>query len=143
MTIKNIEYKNAQQLENGGFDCEVNHPEFSWIPYTVNLEDIDNSVVDSIELHQRITEEASFEAYTPPTAEELLELKAEEVRSTRNKLLHNVVDPISTNILRWSDLTETEKAEIATYRTELLDITEQASFPEVTWPTQPEVLDNE
>jgi len=143
MLIKNIEYKNAQQLANGSFDCEVNHPEFNWIPYTVELNDVDNSVIDSVELHQRITEEDSFEAYVAPTAEELLELKIEEIRSKRNFILRSTVDPIASNVLRWNDLTETEKAEIATYRTELLDITDQESFPEVTWPTQPEVLNNE
>jgi len=143
MLIKNIEYKNAQQLADDSFDCEVNHPEFNWIPYTVRLNDVDNSVIDSVELHQRITEEDSFEDYVAPTAEELLELKIEKIRSKRNFILRSTVDPIVINLLRWNDLTETEKAEIATYRTELLDITDQESFPEVTWPTQPEVLNNE
>jgi len=66
--------------------------------------------------------------------------KATEIRLQRNSLLESLVDPLVSNPLRWGDLTETEKAEIATYRQELLNITEQASFPEVTWPTQPQLL---
>jgi hypothetical protein len=89
--------------------------------------------------HNKVNEDGTTEQQDFSTQEE----KEQAVRENRNTILVSVVDPIVSNPLRWNDLTETEKAEIATYRTELLDITEQASFPEVTWPTQPEVLDNE
>ena len=39
------EVRNAQSLnaENTAFDVEINHPEFGWIPYSLQPDDIDNT----------------------------------------------------------------------------------------------------
>lgn len=60
-------------------------------------------------------------------------------RNARDNLLTTVVDPIVTNPLRWDVLTAEKRSEWATYRQELLDVPQQAGFPDtVTWPTEPE-----
>jgi len=65
----------------------------------------------------------------------------ENIRAERNHILVSSVDPVVCNPFRWAELTEPEQASIVSYRTSLLDITEQATFPtSVTWPTKPEVL---
>jgi hypothetical protein len=70
----------------------------------------------------------------------LEELEA-ECRSVRGSIFSEVVDPIVSNPLRWAELTETEKQEVADYRLALLAITSQESFPqEVSWPVMPEFL---
>lgn len=63
---------------------------------------------------------------------------AASVREKRDMLLVTEVDPIATNPLRWADLTAAEQAEWTQYRTDLLNITDQAGFPVThTWPTKP------
>ena len=92
-------------------------------------------------LYQRMMEGefGAIAAYVPPTQEELDASASFEVRAQRDTLLATEVDPLVTNSLRWADLTSEQQTAWATYRTALLDITEQAGFPhEVTWPTKPE-----
>ena len=84
---------------------------------------------------------ADYVAPPPPTQEELDAAASASVRAERDNKLATEVDPVAGNALRWADLSAAEQAEVAAYRTALLDITEQAGFPEtVTWPTKPEVL---
>ena len=67
------------------------------------------------------------------------EQKTNDYRLHRNQLLVSDVDPIVTNPLRWNDLTAEKQQEWTDYRTALLDITDQAGFPNtITWPTKPE-----
>ena len=66
------------------------------------------------------------------------EQKASDTRFYRNELLVREVDPIVTNPLRWAELSSTEQQAWADYRTALLDVPQQASFPEdIVWPTKP------
>lgn len=66
------------------------------------------------------------------------EAKATRIRQQRNEILTTIVDPIASNALRWADLTEQEQSAWAQYRRDLLNITDQAGFPnEVTWPSPP------
>ena len=134
-----MEYRNAIELACGGFDVELNHPVHGWIPYTVLVDDPDNSDIDSVELHARVAN-GSYERYVAPTAEEQLEVKCAEVRAERDRILRNVVDPIVSNPLRWYDLDVEARGRVAAYRHALLDITAQPTFPEVEWPSKPEVL---
>lgn len=61
-----------------------------------------------------------------------------KVRQERNRLLVSLVDPLVMNALRWGDLTEEQRQEVASYRRALLDITDQEGFPlDVTWPVPP------
>ena len=60
-------------------------------------------------------------------------------RLQRNELLIKDVDPILSNPLRWADLTAAKQAEWTQYRTDLLNVPDQAGFPtDITWPTKPE-----
>jgi len=66
------------------------------------------------------------------------EQKASDTRFYRNELLVREVDPIVTNPLRWAELSSTEQQAWTDYRTALLDVPQQASFPEdIVWPTKP------
>ena len=61
------------------------------------------------------------------------------VRESRDIILATVVDPLVSNPLRWADLTAAKKAEWSQYRTDLLNVPQQAGFPHtVAWPTKPE-----
>ena len=54
----------------------------------------------------------------------------------RNVLLLEV-DAYVSNPLRWAALTEPTQTLLATYRQELLDVPQQAGFPDnIIWPTQ-------
>lgn len=61
------------------------------------------------------------------------------VRSERDNILATVVDPLVSNNLRWADLTAAKQAEWTQYRTDLLNVPDQAGFPtDITWPTKPD-----
>ena len=71
--------------------------------------------------------------------QQYVETTAWVVRMKRDERLVKEVDPLVTNPLRWADLTEDKQAEWTQYRRDLLDITDQAGFPnDITWPTKPE-----
>lgn len=60
------------------------------------------------------------------------------VRYRRDEKLTTEVDPIVSNPLRWADMTTEQQNAWSQYRTDLLNITDQAGFPHnVTWPTKP------
>jgi hypothetical protein len=62
-------------------------------------------------------------------------------REKRNELLRGNVDPYVMNSLRWADLSEDHRQQIADYRRALLDITDQPGFPlEITWPVPPSFI---
>jgi len=64
--------------------------------------------------------------------------KANDTRLFRNQLLVAEVDPIVTNPLRWADLSAEKQQEWTDYRTALLNVPQQAGFPNtITWPTKP------
>jgi hypothetical protein len=63
---------------------------------------------------------------------------AKTVRAERDNRLVTEVDPIVSNALRWADLTAAKQAEWTQYRTDLLNVPDQAGFPtDITWPTKP------
>jgi len=132
------EVRNAKSLneENTDFDLEIKHPDFGWIPYTLHPDDPDGSISNE-ELLSMMG--SSYAAYVPPTSEEIITQQAAAVRFQRDMLLKMHVDPIVSNNLRWTDMTDAQRTEWTDYRTALLDITDQSGFPQnVTWPTVPE-----
>jgi len=132
------EVRNAQSLntENTAFDVEINHPQYSWISYTLNPDDTDMTVDNSVLLGLIGTD---YTAYVAPTQEELDAELAAGLRAQRNQMLIQEVDPLVTNPLRWAELTDDKQAEWTQYRTDLLNLPAQAGFPNtVTWPTKPE-----
>lgn len=83
----------------------------------------------------KISDEGVGEVVDFSTDEE----KAQGIRASRDFILSEDVDPVVSNPLRWAGLTAAKQAEWTTYRTALLDITDQSGFPRnVTWPTKPE-----
>jgi len=129
--------RNAKSLnsDNTLFDVEIKHPQYDWIPYTLNPDDTDMTVDNSV-LLELIG--SNYAVYVAPTQEELDESLSLSLRYERNEILSQEVDPIVTNPLRWADLTEDKQAEWTQYRTDLLNLTDQAGFPNtVTWPTKP------
>ena len=135
ITITQVRNAASLQADNLRMDVEINHPEFGWIPYTVDPADTDTTI-DNDAVMALIGN--NFTAYVAPTQAQLDAAAAAQVRAERDSKLVNEVDPLVTNPLRWADLTAAKQAEWTAYRTALLDITDQAGFPHnVTWPTKP------
>jgi hypothetical protein len=133
-----MQYRNAKYInENGWIDCEIDHPEHGWIPYTLDPDDQDMTV-DNNQLLARMAANNDVGPYIPPTPEEIYEMEAEAVRLKRDRLLRDEVDPIASNNLRWSEFTEQQKEAVAAYRRALLDVPQQSGFPsDVIWPEKP------
>lgn len=133
-----MQYRNAKRLSNGWIDCEINHPIHGWMPFTCNPQDA-GAEFDVADLHSRMNTDAETLAYTPPTQAELDATAALEIRAQRDNILATVVDPLVSNPLRWSDLTADQQQAWADYRRALLDVPQQAGFPQnVSWPVKPE-----
>jgi len=136
-TVTITEVRNAQSLnaENTAFDVEINHPEYDWIPYTLNPADTDTTI-DNAEVMALIG--TNFAAYVAPTQAELDEETAANVRSERDNILATVVDPLVSNPLRWAEMTADKQTEWSQYRTDLLNVPQQSGFPNnITWPVEP------
>ena len=132
------EVRNAVSLQSDNLrmDVEINHPDYGWIPYTLDPADTDTTI-DNDAVMSLIG--ADFVAYVAPTQEDLDAIAAAEVRSERDNILVTVVDPLVTNSLRWGDLTSEERDEWAKFRRDLLNVPDQSGFPyNIVWPTKPE-----
>tara|TARA_R110000803_G_scaffold3886_3_gene13303 strand:+ start:7311 stop:7724 length:414 start_codon:yes stop_codon:yes gene_type:complete len=135
ITITQVRNAASIQADNLRINVEINHPQYGWIPYTVDPADTDTTI-DNDEVMALIG--TDFAAYVAPTQEELDAAAAAQVRADRDGRLIDV-DAIANNILRWAELTADKQAEWSTYRTALLDVPQQDGFPHsVIWPTQPE-----
>jgi len=138
MSITITEARNAASLQDDNLrmDVEINHPDYGWIPYTLDPTDTDTTI-DNDAVMALIGND--FTAYVPPTQAELDAAAAAQVRAERDNRLVTEVDPIVTNPLRWADLTAAKQAEWTQYRTDLLNVPDQAGFPNsIKWPTKPE-----
>jgi len=137
MVIEITEARNAVYIDaDGNIDCEINHPEFGWIPYTLRDDDTDTTI-NNEEIKSILG--SNISAYVSPTQDELDAEAAMNVRGQRDYLLETKVDPIAGNALRWNDLTDAQRAAWTQYRTDLLNVPQQSGFPNnVTWPTKPE-----
>ncbi len=133
ITITQVRNAVSLQADNLRMDVEINHPTFGWIPYHLNPSDTD-ATIDNSAIMSLIG--ANFTAYVAPTQAEMDAEEAASVRAERDSLLSTVVDPLVSNPLRWADLTSDQQAAWTSYRTDLLDITDQSGFPHnVNWPT--------
>ena len=116
-------------------DVEINHPQHGWIPYTVDPADTDTTIDNDAVMALIGTD---FTAYVAPTQAELDAATAAQVRGDRDGRLAEV-DAIAGNTLRWAALDADTQAEWSTYRQALLDVPQQAGFPnDITWPTKVE-----
>ena len=127
------EFKNAKYINEICIDCEINHPQQGWIPFTANPDDY-GSDVNVQKLYEDLVK-SKPKPYVPPTQEELDELKAIEVRRWRDILLQEQVDSYVMNFMRWDEQPEEKQNKIRDYRQKLLDVPQQEGFPHnVTWP---------
>ena len=134
ITITQVRNAASLQADNLRMDVEINHPDYGWIPYTLDPADTDMTINNDTVM---ALIGSDFTAYVAPTAEELATAAAAQVRSQRDQLLLEV-DAVAGNALRWAALSSDKQAEWATYRTALLDVPQQAGFPNtITWPTKP------
>tara|TARA_R110002124_G_scaffold47714_1_gene141538 strand:+ start:129 stop:530 length:402 start_codon:yes stop_codon:yes gene_type:complete len=133
-----MNYRNAKYINDSGWiDCEIEHPVHGWIPYTLDPADTDMTV-NNDDLLAAMTVADDVAAYVPPTQEELDALLAKAERYARNKRLQREVDPVANNVLRWAALAADAQAALGVYRQELLDVPQQAGFPNThTWPNKP------
>tara|TARA_R110000782_G_scaffold177410_1_gene268356 strand:- start:594 stop:1010 length:417 start_codon:yes stop_codon:yes gene_type:complete len=137
MSITITEVRNAASLQadNTRMDVDINHPDYGWIPYTLDPSDTDMTI-NNDEVMALIG--TNFAAYVAPTQAELDAEAAANIRAERDNILATVVDPLVSNNLRWADLTSDKQAEWSQYRTDLLNVPQQAGFPNsITWPTEP------
>lgn len=134
-----MNYRNAKYINDQGWiDCEIEHQQFGWIPYTLNPDD-DDMTVNNNELLAEMAQRGDVAVYVPPTQQELDAEAAAEARQQRDYLLQAEVDTIVTNPLRWAELSTEQQDALTAYRRALLDITDQAGFPQnIVWPTKPE-----
>jgi hypothetical protein len=138
MNIEITQFRNAVSIkaDNTRIDVEINHPDYGWIPYTLDMSDTDMTINNNDLLSLIGTD---FTAYVAPTQEELDEETADQVRSDRDYKLLTEVDPLVTNPLRWAELTSDKQAEWSQYRIDLLNVPQQSGFPNtITWPVKPE-----
>ena len=137
MNITITEVRNAQSLQadNTRMDVEINHPDYGWIPYTLDPSDTDMTI-NNDEVMALIG--TDFSAYVAPTQAELDTETAANVRVERNDILFRVVDPLVSNPLRWAEMIADKQSEWSQYRTDLLNVPQQAGFPNnITWPVEP------
>ena len=135
MSIVITEVRNAvsRNDDNTEFDLEINHPEYGWIPYSLHQHDTDMTI-NNDDLITLIGTN-----FRKITQEELDEENSGIQRGSRDMLLAKEVDPVVSNALRWAELTTEQQNAWSQYRTDLLNVPQQAGFPNtITWPTKPE-----
>jgi hypothetical protein len=135
MSIEITEVRNAQSMnaENTQFDLEINHPEYGWIPYSLTPWDTDMTVDNAVLLSLIGSD------YAPFSQSDHDARVANFIRDQRDAKLRLDVDPVVSNPLRWADLTTEKQNEWSQYRTDLLNVPQQAGFPNtINWPTKPE-----
>ena len=132
-----MNYRNAKYINDSGWiDCEIEHPEFGWIPYTLDPADTDMTV-NNDDLLAAMEAAGDVAAYIPPTQSELDAALSDQLREERDGLLAEV-DAIAGNALRWATLSAEQQDAWAVYRQALLDVPQQAGFPnDVVWPVKP------
>ena len=132
ITITNIRNAVSFNDDNTIFDLEIEHPEYGWIPYTLDPNDPDNTISNS-DLMTLIGTN-----FTARTQEDKDEEATNIARDKRDTLLQTEVDPLVTNPLRWAELTTEQQNAWTQYRTDLLNVPQQSGFPhDVTFPTKP------
>lgn len=82
-----MEIRNPVYTEDGLIDCELNHPQFGWIPFTANPNDSEQTGRDAYQLALGM----GIAAYVPPTAEDVLAAQRAGMRLTFAQLLIGLV----------------------------------------------------
>ena len=89
MSITITEVRNAASLQSDNLrmDVEINHPQYGWIPYTLDPADTDTTIDNDAVMALIGTD---FAAYVPPTQAELDAAAAAGVRADRDERLREV-----------------------------------------------------
>lgn len=125
-----MEVRNPVYNKQGSIDCEINHPEYGWIPFTASSNDIELHGREIYNIVLEMNPDTYVEPIIPsPSIEEL----AETARLKRNTLLSQ------SDWTQISDApTSIDKSSWAIYRQQLRDLTLQEEFPEnIIWPNPP------
>lgn len=59
-----MEYRNAKFVRDGWINCEINHPQYGWIPFTANPADT-GAQFDVAALHAAMSADSATQAYVP------------------------------------------------------------------------------
>ena len=130
-----MNYRNAKYISATVIDCEIDHPDYGWIPYTLDPSDTDMSV-NNDDLLAAMNAAGDVAEYVAPTQAELDVISAVSVRSARDSKLSDA-DVAVSNPLRFAAMSSEKQAEWAAYRQLLLDVPQQSGFPStVVWPTE-------
>ena len=62
-----MEFRNAKYNHAGTINCEIKHPNYGWIPFTANPDDVEPLGAQVFEAAKDVAE-----PYVPPTPEEIL-----------------------------------------------------------------------
>ena len=122
MESRNYKWADA---EHTILDCEIEHPDLGWIPYTTA--ENDNGIGKEIWDNRDNLEIAEYEGLSD-------EILATQIRAKRASLLNH------TDYLMMPDypIESDRLAKVKTYRQALRDIPEQSGFPRtITWPEKP------
>ena len=122
MNSKNYKWADA---EHTMLDCEIEHPDFGWIPYTTSEDD--TGLGKEIWDNRDNLDIAEYEGLSD-------EILANQIRAQRDSLLEQ------TDYLMMSDypISDDRLAKVKIYRQALRDIPEQSGFPRsITWPEKP------
>ena len=130
-----MNYRNAKYISPTVIDCEIDHPDYGWIPYTLDPNDTDMTV-NNDDLLAAMGALGDVAEYVAPTQAELDVISAVSVRSARDSKLSDT-DVAVSNPLRFAAMSSEKQAEWAAYRQLLLDVPQQSGFPNtVVWPTE-------
>ena len=131
-----MNYRKAKYINTlGSIDCEIDHPDYGWIPYTLDPSDTDMSV-NNDDLIAAMNAAGDVAKYVAPTQTELDALSAVSVRFSRDSKLSDA-DVAVSNPIRWAAMSPKKQAEWSKYRQLLLDVPEQSGFPgTVVWPKE-------
>jgi hypothetical protein len=130
--VKNCVYANAETTK---INCLVKFVEFNEeLPFTATIDDVETHGKDIF--NRAIAGE--FGAIAPYVAPVITTAtKASMARIQREQLLVQL-DAVISNPLRWAAMTAEKQAAWTTYRQALLDVPQQAGFPEtINWPVAP------
>jgi hypothetical protein len=132
--VKNCKWGDAEHTH---IVCEVDfdHLDEIYVPFSVDPKD---KYEHSKEIYKKALAGdfgtiAEYEPPALPTTEQL----AENARGHRDNLLSEM-DKIVGNPLRWASFSQAQQTTWANYRQALLDVPQQAGFPNtINWPTKP------
>lgn len=122
--------RNLQHVGEGAVDCEIQHSEWGWIPFTANVNDPESygRAVYAQLVNEHTADIAALDTERVAAEERMI------IRAKRYVLLSES----DWTVMPDSPLTTDKKAEWATYRQALRDIPAQSGFPnDITWPTAP------